>query len=157
MKLPIKRLEWGFAAIPISYNKHQSNKTPYLLNFVTPFKLLAQLYFETTKKGRNINLLSIPFTSFGKKLGPPNPWLIFIAKETLGFRWQGISPCLWLLVPTFSLPSAPLHLTMKLQCKGNSPLPSQRKALTSAISVIYFSPVTSSARYFYSGELLRIL
>jgi len=44
---------------------------------------------------------------FGYALGPPNPWLIVIAKETLGFRCSGISPGLRLLVPTFLLPIAP--------------------------------------------------
>jgi len=29
---------------------------------------------------------------FGYALGPPNPWMIIIAKETLGFRCQGLSP-----------------------------------------------------------------
>ncbi len=40
-------------------------------------------------------------------LGPTNPWLTIIAKETLVFRCAGFSPALWLLVPTFLLPHAP--------------------------------------------------
>ena len=44
-------------------------------------------------------------------LGPTNPWLIFIAKETLFFRRAGFSPALWLLVPTFLLLDAPEWLT----------------------------------------------
>ncbi len=44
-------------------------------------------------------------------LGPTNPSLIIIAKETLVFRREGFSPSLRLLVPTFSLRSAPLCLT----------------------------------------------
>ena len=44
-------------------------------------------------------------------LGPTNPSLIVIAKETLVFRREGFSPSLRLLVPTFSLPSAPPWLT----------------------------------------------
>jgi len=44
-------------------------------------------------------------------LGPTNPWLIIIAKETLVFRRLGFSPKLRLLVPTFSLPNAPPCLT----------------------------------------------
>ena len=43
-------------------------------------------------------------------LGPTKPWMIGIAKETLGFRRQGFSPCLWLLVPTFSLLYTPVAL-----------------------------------------------
>jgi len=41
-------------------------------------------------------------------LGPTNPSLITIAKETLCFRRAGISPALRLLVPAFLLPNAPL-------------------------------------------------
>ena len=40
-------------------------------------------------------------------LGPTNPWLIVIAKETLIFRRASISLALRLLVPTFLLPHAP--------------------------------------------------
>jgi len=46
--------------------------------------------------------------TFVISLGPTNPSLIIIAKETLLFRRAGISPALWLLVPTFLLPYAPL-------------------------------------------------
>ena len=48
---------------------------------------------------------------FGIGLGPTNPWLITIAKETLDFRRAGISPALRLLVPTFALPYAPPWVT----------------------------------------------
>ena len=44
-------------------------------------------------------------------LGPTNPWLIDIAKETLVFRRAGFSPALRLLVPTFLLQHAPRWLT----------------------------------------------
>jgi hypothetical protein len=44
-------------------------------------------------------------------LGPTNPWLIDIAKETLIFRRQWFSHWLWLLVPTFLLRDAPAWLT----------------------------------------------
>jgi hypothetical protein len=44
-------------------------------------------------------------------LGPTNPQLITIAEETLIFRRAGFSPALWLLVPAFSLPYAPLWVT----------------------------------------------
>jgi hypothetical protein len=49
--------------------------------------------------------------AFAIRLGPTNPWLIVIAKETLVFRRPGISPGLRLLVPTFLLPYAPPPLT----------------------------------------------
>ena len=55
-------------------------------------------------------------------LGPTNPWLTIIAKETLIFRRAGFSPALWLLVPTFLLPIAPAWVT---------PLPSQQMRILS--------------------------
>lgn len=49
--------------------------------------------------------------AFAIPLGPTNPWLIYIAKETLIFRRAGISPALRLLVPTFLLRNAPVWVT----------------------------------------------
>ena len=49
--------------------------------------------------------------AFAIPLGPTNPWLIVIAKETLIFRRAGFSPALWLLVPTFLLRNAPAWVT----------------------------------------------
>ena len=46
--------------------------------------------------------------AFAIPLGPTNPSVITIEKETLCFRRAGISPALRLLVPAFSLPYAPL-------------------------------------------------
>jgi hypothetical protein len=46
----------------------------------------------------------------GIALGPTNPSPIVVAKETLGFRWWRFSLHLRLLMPTFSLPSAPKAL-----------------------------------------------
>ena len=59
---------------------------------------------------------------FSIGLGPTNPWLITIAKETLCFRRAGISPALRLLVPAFSLPYAPAWVT---------PLPSSQNGTLS--------------------------
>ena len=44
-------------------------------------------------------------------LGPTNPALIDIEQETSVFRRAGISPALWLLVPTFLLRNAPPWVT----------------------------------------------
>ena len=41
--------------------------------------------------------------------------MISIAQETLGFRRQGFSPCLSLLMPAYSLPLPPAVLTVDLQ------------------------------------------
>ena len=70
----------------------------------------------------NINPLSIAYaTRLG--LGPTNPGTITVAQETLLFRRTGFSPALWLLIPAFSLDTAPPHLTVQLQCNINAPLP----------------------------------
>ena len=75
-------------------------------------------FLRILHKGRNINLLSIglPCPKAQLSLGTPNPPMIDIAEETLGFRRRGISPRLWLLIPTFSPPSAPACLTTHLHC-----------------------------------------
>src|SRR4051812_30306706 len=71
---------------------------------------------------RNINLMSIAYaTRLG--LGPTNPGTIIVAQETLLFRWAGFSPALWLLIPAFSLVSAPPDLAIRLRCPNNAPLP----------------------------------
>src|SRR3989339_1482572 len=50
-------------------------------------------------------------TAFAIPLGPTNPWLLDITKETLIFRRDAFSAPLRLLVPTFLLPNAPEALT----------------------------------------------
>ena len=45
--------------------------------------------------------------AFAIPLGPTNPWMIDITKETLIFRRGAFSAPLRLLVPTFLLPHAP--------------------------------------------------
>ena len=44
-------------------------------------------------------------------LGPTNPGMITIAQESLLFRPTGFSPVLKLLIPAFSLPTAPRVLS----------------------------------------------
>ena len=61
--------------------------------------------------GQGILTLCPSGAAFAIPLGPTNPWLIFNAKETLIFRRAGISPALWLLVPTFLLRNAPVWVT----------------------------------------------
>ena len=56
-------------------------------------------------------------------LGPTNPGTIIVAQETSLFRWAGFSPALWLLIPAFSLDTAPPNLTVQLRCNINAPLP----------------------------------
>ncbi len=40
---------------------------------------------------------------------------IIVAQETLLFRRAGFSPALWLLIPAFSLDTAPPNLPVRLQ------------------------------------------
>ena len=68
-------------------------------------------------------------------LGPTNPSLIVIAKETLVFRRSGFSPELRLLVPTFSLRNAPPCLTALASLRirtlsYHSPCPKARQVLS---------------------------
>jgi len=50
-------------------------------------------------------------------LGPTNPGTIKVAQETLLLRPTGFSPVLWLLIPAFSLPNAPLFFPDQLHCR----------------------------------------
>src|SRR6185312_12481663 len=111
---------------------------------------------EQHRRYGNINPLSIAYaTRLG--LGPTNPGTIIVAQETLLFRWAGFSPALWLLIPAFSLDSAPPALA------GPASTPYQRSSTTHALlhtssaSVLHLSPVTFSARDLLTSELLRTL
>jgi hypothetical protein len=68
-------------------------------------------------------------------LGPPYPSLMVIAKETWGFRRPGISPGLRLLIPTFSLPSAPPLVALRLHSARNAPLPPALRAGSSKYQI----------------------
>ena len=65
-------------------------------------------------------------SAFAIPLGPTNPWMIAITKETLVFRRRGFSPRLWLLVPTFLLRYAPVWV---------APLPSAQYRILSYRSI----------------------
>ena len=80
--------------------------------------------------------------AFAIPLGPTNPWLIYIAKETLIFRRAGFSPALRLLVPTFLLPSAPVWVTPSPSVRMEySPTNGQyRSIVQSSVSVRHLSP-----------------
>ena len=69
-----------------------------LVSFVPPSRFL----------GRAGILTCYPLPSaFAIGLGPPNPWLIASATETLDFRGLNFALRKWLLIPTFSLPYTP--------------------------------------------------
>ena len=75
-------------------------------------------------------------------LGPTNPWLIYIAKETLIFRRKRISRFLWLLVPTFFLRNAPVWVTPlpSTRCEYSPTNDLVRTRDQSSVSVRHFSP-----------------
>ena len=56
-------------------------------------------------------------------LGPTNPGTITVALETLLLRPTGFSPVLWLLIPAFSLDTAPPDFPIRLRRDINAPLP----------------------------------
>ena len=89
---------------------------------MNPLRLLSRAHYTNYYQYGNINPLSIAYaTRLG--LGPTNPGTITVAQETLLFRWAGFSPALWLLIPAFSLDTAPPDLAVQLQCNINAPLP----------------------------------
>lgn len=80
---------------------------------MNPLLLICRALLTIHDRYGNINPLSIAYaTRLG--LGPTNPGVITIAQETLLFRWAGFSPALWLLIPTFSLDTAPPNLAIRL-------------------------------------------
>ena len=85
--------------------------------------------------------------AFAIRLGPTNPSLINIGKETLVFRRAGLSPALRLLVPTFSLLDAPELLTLLLQCRQErSPTAYRfRKNDKPSVSVLCLAPIICGA------------
>src|SRR3989344_8251585 len=87
------------------------------------------------KRSHGILTMSPSAAAFAITLGPTNPWLIIIAKETLVFRRPGFSPKLRLLVPTFSLPNAPPCLAALASLRigtlsYHSPRPKARQVLS---------------------------
>ena len=89
---------------------------------MNPLQLIWRARLTIHHQYGNINPLSIAYaTRLG--LGPANPGTITVAQETLLFRWAGFSPALWLLIPTFSLDTAPPDLAVQLQYNINAPLP----------------------------------
>ncbi len=97
--------------------------------------------------------------AFAIPLGPTNPSLIYIEKETLVFRCARFSLALRLLVPTFLLPHAPEALTgpPSLQTR----MLSYRSHRTNAMKALNFGtmlkPRLSLTQNLSMSELLRYL
>ena len=92
-------------------------------------------------------------------LGPTNPGTITVALETLLLRPTGFSPVLRLLIPAFSLDTAPPYLTIRLHRNINAPLPLLCGRIHTTIHVfgLTLSPVTFSTQNLLTSELLRTL
>ena len=115
MEVLIKERERGFSYALSLHPEHKSNNMLDILDLVTPSRLQNSAGILTC----------CPLASaFAITLGPTNPQLIVIAEETLDFRRQWISHCLWLLVPTFSLPCAPQSLagtaSLHMKCSATA-------------------------------------
>ena len=76
-----------------------------------------------------------------------------LGQETLGFRRQGFSPCLSLLMSAFALPTAPPLIAKWLHRSRNAPLPLQRTRSFGDT----LSPVIFTAQDDLTSELLRFL
>src|SRR3989338_7340900 len=81
-------------------------------------------------------------TPFGLSLGPTHPGWINLPQETLGFRRLRFSRSFSLLIPAFSLPPRPAHLTVRLRPNAErSPTPhTTRRRCKAAASVVRLSP-----------------
>ncbi len=113
--------------------------------------------------GRAGILTSYPSTTvFTIALGPPNPWLIASATETLDFRGLNFSLGLRLLMPTFSLLSAPAALASPPSVLNRmlsypqrfllrAKIYTQKKALSRVVGIL-LSPGTFSAHRATSPE-----
>ena len=94
----------------------------------------------TINRSQGILTLCPSGAVFTIPLGPTNPWLIDITKETLIFRRDAFSASLRLLVPTFLLPHAPVALAS---------LPSQQSGTLS-----YHANFTNEIRILIFGIIL---
>ena len=89
---------------------------------MNPLKLICRAQSTKFYRYGNINPLSIAY-AIRLGLGPTNPGMITIAQETSLFRPRGFSPLLKLLIPAFSLGTAPPNFTIRLHRNTNAPLP----------------------------------
>ena len=92
-------------------------------------------------------------------LGPTNPGTITVALETLLLRPTGFSPVLRLLIPAFSLDTAPPYFTIRLHRNINAPLPLYTRDKTKVKNRMYcrLAPALGLSPYHIRRhKLLRI-
>src|SRR5256885_1111847 len=129
-------LEASISRIALDGLSHASTDSPNdersaRLDAVTPTLRSAQHTphtpgTESSTSGNGISTVCPSPTPFGLGLGPTNPPRMNLAAETSAIRWGRLLTSLTLLMPAFSLPSAPPPLTGRLRCAGNAPLPRPR-------------------------------
>ena len=126
----------------LAYTSHTPDANPIRRRYLYPPSL------HRTYAGQGILTLCPSPATFVIGLGPTNPWLTTIAKETLIFRRGGILPPLRLLVPAFSLPYAPAWLAPLPSSQTECSLTtcSARGHHTSSASVLRLTPIIFGAR-----------
>ncbi len=100
---------------------------PYTLTHALPFAclpaLLCHSIAQTITTGTGISTSCPSPTLSASDWVPTYPETTIVAQESLCFRWKGFSPFFSLLIPTFSLPTSPPNLPVRLLPYGNAPLP----------------------------------
>ena len=128
----VRTIRWGyFPGVP------GSPHNPISVNYFRPPSLPSRL--------TNINVISIDYAFRPRLRIPAHPARINLAQEPLGFRRQGLSPCLSLLMSAFSLLIPPSDLTVELRRLTERSATACTK-YTPEASVHCLSPVTSLAR-----------
>ena len=126
-----------------------------------PFSGRASPHASSPRKYRrywNINQFPIGYAFRPRLRGRLTLGKIALTLETFGFRRTGISPVFSLLMPAFSLPLPPADLSVHLlKPRECSPTPDTCKQVPSRGFGTTLSPVTLSAHYYSTSELLRTL
>ena len=149
---PSLRRKYGAFARRSEISRHecQTNKALGLMSLVTPSQRARRAGILTCCPSAAVLTIA---------LGPPNPWLIDSATETLDLRGLNFSLGLWLLMPTFSLPSAPVALAGQpsLRSKCSPTTLSVRRPTKSVFSVTCLAPVHFRRITPSNSELLHTL
>ena len=120
-----------------------------------PRWLVSVLYHGRACTGTRISTGYPSTTPVGLALGPDSPWEDELDPGTLSHPADTILTYHSLLMPAFSLAHSPRALTITLHPMHDAPLPN--KNIVAAVSAVYLSPTTLSARNHSTSELLRTL
>ena len=131
---PLLRLHWSFLSQPM---------------------LPAYVPTVLSYRSAGISTCCPSATPYGLALGPDLPGADQLYPGNLGYSAKRIPTSFSLLIPAFSLPSAPPLLPVRLPCPGNAPLPMHSHTFPGFGGV--FQPRTFSALGLSTSELLRTL